>query len=203
MSVSAIDQGEVSTARLETLTDGIFAVAMTLLVFEIRLPEAGEATPLLWHLMTLWPHVLSFLISFIVLAMFWVGHHTEFRYVRRLDHSLIWMNIFYLLFVSLLPFSAGLLGRYPSEEPAIIIYGAHLIILVLIQYVIWRHAKRTNLIDPTMDPAINTLANRLGSFAVIGYIAAIIISFISWPVSLFIYALIPIPYIFGIFYRIR
>jgi len=201
--LSAIDQGEVSTTRLEALTDGIFAVAMTLLVFEIRLPETGQTGDVLGYVIKLWPNFLSFVISFIVLGMFWVGHHTEFRYVKRLDHTLIWLNIFYLLFISLVPFSAGLLGRYASTEGAIMIYGIHLIILVLVQYIIWRHARSNNLIDPLMDPQINIVANRLGYFAIAGYVGAILLSFINWRISLGIYTLIPIPYILGIFYRVK
>src|ERR1051326_7937395 len=131
---TVIDEGEVTTARLETLTDGIFAIAMTLLVLDIHVPDLVTATSNheLWsQLLIMWPRILSFIISFIILGMFWVSHHTEFRFIKKLDNKLIWLNMFFLLFVSLLPFSAALLGRYTENRVAIVVYGIHLIFLVL------------------------------------------------------------------------
>lgn len=201
---SAIDGGEVSTARLEALTDGVFAIAMTILVLDIHVPEmlAGSTSgDLFFSLGQLWPRIASFIISFIVLAMFWVAHHTEFRYIKKLDHKLIWLNMFYLLFICLLPFTAALLGRYPGNEAAVVVYGAHLIIMILVHYFMWNHASRhTNLVEDNLDPRINKLADRLAVFGVSSYILGILVSFWSGNLALIIYALVPLPYIFGWIY---
>ncbi len=203
---SAVDMGEVSTNRLETLVDGVFAIAMTLLVLDIKLPDmVSIANPqdLYYQLFQLSPRIIGFGLTFIVLAMFWVGHHTEFRFIKKLDHKLIWLNMFYLLFVSLLPFSAALLGRFIDNEAAVIIYGAHLMIMVLIHYFMWNHAtQHAGLVVENIDPRLNKLADRLSYFGVACYALAILLSFWHIEIALVIYAIIPIPYIFGWVYRL-
>lgn len=107
-------QHEVSTNRLETLTDGIFAIAMTLLVFGLSIPDPDRTPPtqLLTKLGQLLPNVLSVIVSFVILGVVWVATHSQFQYIRRADHALIWLNLSFLLCVTLVPFSAGVLGRY-------------------------------------------------------------------------------------------
>jgi uncharacterized membrane protein len=205
--ISAIDGGEVSTGRMEALTDGIFAIAMTLLVLDVRLPGVvvgvNQARDLFVQVAALWPTLLSFAVSFIILAMFWVAHHTEFRYIKKLDNKLIWLNIFYLLFVALLPFSAALLGEFGRNQTAVVIYGVHLIVMVIIQYFIWSHASgNKNLVEENLDPRINTLAKRLAIVATCAYTLAILLSFWNVNITLIIYALVPLPYIFGWIYNL-
>jgi uncharacterized membrane protein len=204
--ISAIDGGEVSTARLETLTDGIFAIAMTILVLNIHLPElfgnvsAGE---LFVNLTALWPTLASFVVSFVILGMFWVAHHTEFRYIKKMDNTLIWQNLFYLLLVALLPFSAALLGKYPENRTSAIIYALHLIFMVLLQYFMWRHARsKPDLMATDLHPNMDRLVNRVAFAGIIAYIIAIAFSFWNVNISLIIYALVPLPYIFGWIYNL-
>jgi uncharacterized membrane protein len=107
----------LSKHRLEALTDGIFAVAMTLLVIELKIPEALHVTTeeqLVGALVHLVPRFIAWVISFFVLAIFWVSHHRLFHYVRVVDGKLTWMTIGYLACVSLIPFSSALTGEYPS-----------------------------------------------------------------------------------------
>jgi uncharacterized membrane protein len=202
---SAVDMGEVATNRLETLVDGVFAIAMTLLVLNIKIPEMvnPSAGDLFSQLVVLWPTILSFIISFVILGMFWVAHHTEFRFIKKLDHKLIWLNIFYLLFVSLLPFSAELLGKYPYNQAAVIVYGVHLMLMVLVHYFIWHHASlHASLVVEDLDPKINKLADRLSYVGIGSYIFAIALSFWKIEAALVIYVLVPLPYIFGWIYRL-
>ena len=198
---SAIDGGEVSTSRLEMLTDGIFAIAMTLLVLEIHTPNKSLGN-FNSQLLELWPHIFGFALSFIILGMFWVAHQTEFKFIKKLDNTLIWLNIFYLLFVSLLPFSTALLGQFYFVQSPVIIYGLHLIVLVLLQYWTWRHAfSRGSLVKEDAPAGLDRLAKRLCYAAVTAYIAALVISFFSLPLTLLIYAIVPLPYIFGWIYK--
>ncbi len=203
---SIIDEEEIATRRLETLVDGVFAIAMTLLVLDIRLPEAAEMVnshDLLLQLLVLAPKFFSFIISFVILGTFWAGHHTEFQYIKKLDHTLIWFNIFYLLFVSFLPFSASLLGKYTFNQTAVVVYGANLMMLVAIHYGMWQHARHhKNLIKENIDKRIDKLVDILGSFAMLAYGLAIVLSFWYLEASLIIYLLVPLPYIFGWIYRL-
>jgi uncharacterized membrane protein len=106
----------LSKHRLEGLTDGIYAVAMTLLVLELKLPpEAGHAltnADLGAALVELTPKFAAWLISFFVLAIFWFSHQRAMHYVRSVDAGLLWINVFSLLFASLLPFSSALVGEH-------------------------------------------------------------------------------------------
>lgn len=107
----------LSKHRLEALTDGIFAVAMTLLVIELKIPETVHITSeeqLLGVLGHLVPRFVAWVISFFVLAIFWASHHRLFHFVRVVDTKLTWMTIVYLAFVSLIPFSSALTGEHPS-----------------------------------------------------------------------------------------
>ncbi len=204
---SVIDDGEVSTSRLETLVDGVFAIAMTLLVLDIHVPElAGDLTSaqdLFADLVLLWPRVLSFIISFVILGMFWVAHHTEFRFIKKLDNKLIWQNMFYLLLVALLPFTAALLGRYPFNQTSVVLYALHLMGLVSFHYFVWRHARSVQgLVAQDVHPGIDSLVNRAAFLGIFAYLIAIVLSFFSIQTVLVIYALVPLPYIFGWIYKL-
>jgi uncharacterized membrane protein len=111
----------LSKSRIETLTDGIFAVAMTLLVLNISVPQISShsadivGTELLKRLFDLWPKILSYAISFLILAIYWSGHHRQFHYIKHSDRVLVWINIMFLMFISILPFSTSLLGEYREQ----------------------------------------------------------------------------------------
>jgi uncharacterized membrane protein len=196
-------QNEVGTGRLETLTDGIFAIAMTILVFGLVIPPANSNSKELHDtLVNLLPNVASLVVSFVILGVYWVATHTQFRYIRRADHLLIWLNIFYLLGVSLVPFSAGLLGRFPGEPIAVIIYGCNLLVCLLFHFGMWWHATRgKRLVDADLDAGFVNFGIRLALLPAIGYLLAIAVSFLAPLASLVIYAVVPVPYILGIFYR--
>lgn len=196
----------VSTGRLETLTDGVFAIAMTLLVLELRvpsLPDALVATRLVGEMQKLLPNFFSFVLSFVVLGVYWVEHHRAYRYIRRADHISIWLNIFFLLFISLIPFSAEMLGRYGDQEISVIIYGANLLASASLRYAMWAHATgKAHLIDSEIDHGFITFVRRISLFPIIAYILAIAVSPLSTGVAIAIFALAPLPYVLGIIYRL-
>jgi TMEM175 potassium channel family protein len=193
-------QHEISTTRLETLTDGIFAIAMTLLVFGLSISDP-DRTPLLMKLGHLLPNVLSVIVSFVILGVVWVATHSQFQYIRRADHALIWLNLSFLLCVTLVPFSAGVLGRYAPQPIAVILYGSNLVVCLLFHYGMWRHATRGgHLVDANLDPRIVRMGTRLAWFAIISYAVAISLAFVP-EVSVILYTLIPVPYILGVLYR--
>jgi uncharacterized membrane protein len=124
-----------SKHRLEALTDGIFAVAMTLLVIELKLPEHAlvhDSLALAQGVVHLIPKFVAWVISFLVLAIFWFGHHRLFHHVRAVDAGLVWWNVLYLAFVSLMPFSSALAGEYGRMLFAQCFYSANMILLSLL-----------------------------------------------------------------------
>jgi uncharacterized membrane protein len=107
----------ISKARIEALTDGVFAIVMTLLVLGIVVPHLSHleaSTELPKRLLDLRPVFLSYASSFIVLGFFWIGHDSQFHHIKRVNRTLLWITIFYLMFIALIPFSTALLGEYPD-----------------------------------------------------------------------------------------
>lgn len=140
---SSIRTGGLSKNRIEALSDGIFAVAMTLMILDIRVPEISGmlvSTELLPKLFELWPKFLVYAMSFVISGIYWVGQHNQFHYIRHSDRILLWINIFFLMFVVMIPFSTALLGRYWQQQTALIIYGGNLIIIGLLVYTNWWYA---------------------------------------------------------------
>jgi len=128
----------LSVHRSEALTDGIYAVAMTLLVIELKLPEHG-ADGLAHALVHLLPKVLAWVISFFVLAIFWFGHHRAFSYVRRADGKLVALTVVQLAFVSLMPFSSALVGEHGRDLLSQIIYSLNMFALAVAALLTWSH----------------------------------------------------------------
>ncbi|MEK7135258.1 MAG: TMEM175 family protein [Patescibacteria group bacterium] len=128
----------MSHSRLDQLSDGIFAIVMTILVFEIRLPELGD-TPRnleLWQaLKSLLPALLSYILSFALLFTYWRAHHFFVSiYAKNVDLMLTNINALFFMLVSLAPFSASLLGRYHTSQVAVVVFGTHIILIGLTLY---------------------------------------------------------------------
>jgi uncharacterized membrane protein len=138
----------LSKHRVEALTDGIFAVAMTLLVIDLKLPEHATALShdeFMHAVVELFVKFQSWLISFFVLAIFWFAHHRQFHYVRVVDGKLLWLNILYLGFVSLMPFSSALAGQYSHMLLSQIVYSTNMTLLavggLLNNYYVYHHQE--------------------------------------------------------------
>jgi len=195
--------GGLSTRRLEALVDGVFAVAMTLLVLTLVVPRepAGLApaalTRQLGHdLYALRFTVLTYAISFVVAGVYWVGHHNQFPVIRRADRVLLWITILFLMCVTGIPFSTALLGTYPDQQIAVVVYGANLILIGLVLALQWWYATSgCRLTDPGLDPLLVRQAMRRILMGTAIYLLAIGLSFASPALSLAIYALVPVLYI--------
>lgn len=117
--------------RIVNLSDGVFAIAITLLVLDIRVPEIPEstvATELPGELFALWPKYLGYLLSFGGISMFWAVHHSISRGIRSYDRGLIWLNFLFLMFVAFVPFLTSLLGEYGNHQLPVAVYAGTLAI---------------------------------------------------------------------------
>ena len=137
-SATASDHHERTKFQLERLilfTDAVFAIAITLLVIEIRVPELHHATEAdaLVGLQRLIPKFIGFIISFFVIAIYWVAHHRIFRFVHRLDSQLIWINLFFLLGIVLMPFTTAYQSEYSLLRTPWIVYSLNIIGVGLMQ----------------------------------------------------------------------
>jgi uncharacterized membrane protein len=186
----------LSKARVEALTDGIFAVAMTLLILDVKVPVVAHATALAGELLALWPKCLSYLISFVMLGVYWVGHHAQFHVIRHTDRLLLWINILFMMTISFLPFSTALLSTYPHERLAIMVYGANLIVIGLILYGHWSYATRGHrLVHRDLEARIIRFASRRVLIGPALFAVAIGVSFFATALSLVIFLCAPLVYL--------
>lgn len=162
----SIDQQEgIGTSRIEAFSDGVFAIALTLLVLSIHIPLPSDLQRLpkdhqdLWYALNLqWPTYLSFLLSFIIVGVVWSNHHTMFSYIKRSNHLLVVFNLLLMLIVVILPFSASLLALYlgkPEQQTAVAIYCGVLVIGGIVYNLPWLYASSgSRLIDRGLDKQV-------------------------------------------------
>ena len=147
----------MSKHRIEALTDGIYAIALTLLVLELKLPELpheSTAAELLQRLVALWPKVLSWLISFLFLGLMWTSHQRVFHYVKKVDRAVSSINLWSLMLVSVIPFSASVFGEHGDLTPAAAPYALNVFALSILGFLQLRYLlAHPALLDPKIGPA--------------------------------------------------
>jgi uncharacterized membrane protein len=109
--------------RLEAFSDGVIAIVITLLVLEIRVPEVTSGRELRPALVHLLPKLAAYVISFLVLAVWWVSHHHLIEQVKTVDRGVLWLNNLFLLALAFIPFPTALMGEYPRQPEGAVIYG--------------------------------------------------------------------------------
>ena len=131
---------EIGKNRIEALSDGIFAIVMTLLILELHvpsLPASAANVEVTAALVTLWPKFLTYVVAFVSLGVFWIAHHIMYHAVRRADRTLLWLNIAFFMFVSLQPFSTSLLNAFPGTLIAPFLFGANLALVGWLLFFQW------------------------------------------------------------------
>jgi len=121
-------------SRLEAFSDGVFAIVITLLILDIRFPEVPYSQ-FATALASVLPRILAYVMSFIIIGLYWVVHHNSMHAMKKTDRGFLWLNILLLLCVSFIPFPTSLLGRYPYRAWPIIIYGITLITCNAVGYI--------------------------------------------------------------------
>ncbi|TGK12262.1 DUF1211 domain-containing protein [Leptospira fletcheri] len=145
--------------RTEALADGVFAVAFTLLVLDIKLPATElirSESDLIAYLVSISHKLLSYGLSFITLGIFWTAHSMQFTFIRKSDRHLSWISVLYLSFVSLLPFSTAFLSEFIQFKTAVVLYWLNLVLLGATIYFHWAYAYRNDLLD-TDHPDIQAI----------------------------------------------
>jgi uncharacterized membrane protein len=189
----------VSPNRLEAFSDGVFAIAITLLVLELHVPEPGSGD-LGQELLARWPSYAAYVITFITIGIIWINHHAAFSRLREVDHSILMLNLLLLMTVSVLPFTTALMAAYLKEGEgeglAAGIYGASFLLMGGVFVLANRQIllKRPQLLK---EPIAPERARRLLSFAALGqipYVLATVLAVVSPYVTLAICALTAVYY---------
>jgi len=146
-----------SVERLAALSDGVFAVAMTLLVLDLRAPavEVVHSEHDLWRgLVALSPRLVTYMMSLLTLGIFWVGQQTQLNHLVRSDRNLSWIHIAFLFAVSLTPFSTMLLGTFTAYRVALLVYWINIVLLGGTLYLSWGFATRSGLVKEDLPPEV-------------------------------------------------
>jgi uncharacterized membrane protein len=185
--------------RIEGLTDNIFSTVMTVLVLSLSVPiiTSGQVnTKLLIDLESLWPNFVAYAVSFVVLGVYWVGHHSMFHFIKRTNRAILWLNMIFLLCIGIIPFSTAVIGRYSGQQIAVIAYGANLTAAGITLNACWMYATHNRrLVAKDLDIRIIKLARKRIIVGPLICLTGILVSFLNTEISLILYGLMPIFYI--------
>jgi uncharacterized membrane protein len=143
--------------RLVALSDGLFATVLTILVLDLRLPELAQSASsreLAQAVAELWPHMFSYVLTFTVTGMMWLSHHRFFDYVIRYNRRLLWLNLSFLLFVGLVPFTTAALSRHVPTGFFWTVYAANMIGCGVTLALTCGYALSHGLVDPDLPPEV-------------------------------------------------
>ena len=189
----------VETARLETFSDGVFAIAITLLVLLFEVPHASEGESLGHVLKHQWPSYASYVVSFVTIGIIWVNHHTLFRHIVRVDRVFLFLNVFFLMTVAFIPYPTAVVARFlrsGDTRAAAVLYGVTMTAMAISFNVVWQYAVRGYRLLAA-DADRREVAGITRSFwpGAFIYGAATAVAFASATASVVLYALIALFYV--------
>ena len=189
-----------SVERLAALSDGIFGVAMTLLLLDLHVParEVIDSNAKLWHALgVLLPDLLVHLMSFLTLGIFWVGQQTQLNHLERSNRQLTWIHLGFLFLVTLLPFSTRLLAEFTAFPAALVVYWLNILLFGVALYAAWGKARRDKLIkDDLADETQAAICRRI-VIAQSVYAFGAALCLISTYASIVVFLLMQLNYVFA------
>jgi uncharacterized membrane protein len=185
----------MSKDRSEIFSDAVFAIILTLLVLELKVPEIADHSSLSQYataMAPLLPKFVSFVLTFIMVAIHWVGHHYFFRHLRKTPLGIVWINNFFLLLVCFMPFPTAMLGDHPTDQFPILLYGVNQLLAALAFYAFRSYATKKNLFIET--PTARGMGPRHSIPAIIIFSLSIVFAFVNVYLSLICFLIVPLLY---------
>lgn len=187
-------QVTLTSKRLEGLQDGVFAIVMTLLVLEMKLPEAAPGADLSHELISLLPTIATYVITFLNLGIYWVGQVLQMHAIERSDRIFLWIQIIFLMTISVLPFTSSLLGKFPDEQISSVVYGLNMFAVGCLSYIGWTYASTHHrLTSHNVTEEFSQSVKRRILVAPAAALLAIGLSFLTMRLSVLCYLLV-LPY---------
>lgn len=186
----------LTKSRLEALTDGIFAFAMTLLVIGLNIPDKAslvQSTPFVTNLLvSLYSDFFHYVLAFLILGAFWLSHHVELHPLHSIDKIYVWLNLGTLMFVALLPFSTSFSGDFPGVPLGAIVFELNLFAIGMGMFLQWTYATGKNrLVEPGMSPRfVRKMSHHTLVVPVVSLIG-VFIALIGFTWSTVVYVFIP------------
>ncbi len=186
---------ELSTHRIEALSDGVFAIVMTILVLDFDILKPGgvmRGHALVEDIVSQWPVFLHFVESFVILSFFWTKHHQQFHFIEKTDRQFLWLNLFSLMFLCLIPFSTSLMSDFGDQSPAAIFFALNMLAVGAIYYFQWVYATSgCRLVHKDMDQMVVSFYKRMNLVIPALSVASIIVSFFIPRAGTFLYMMLP------------
>lgn len=176
---------QTETNRIEAFSDGMFAIAITLLILEIKVPAPGSGG-LGKALLQQWPSYLAFLLSFFYIGVMWMNHHRMFTHIRRSNDTLLILNLLLLLGVTAVPFPTAVLAAHlgtPDQRTAALFYNGVYVVIALFFNVLWRYAVRRELLDKSLTSSA-AMITRQYAVGPLMYALCMVLAFFNVRVSL-------------------
>lgn len=198
MAASDAKQGNagLATSRIEALTDGIFAFAMTLLVLDLQLPDGTPTAGVDLYKLLLGQsdRFFNYFLSFVLLAVFWVVHNQHFHHIKKSDTKLLWINIFLLMFIVLMPFSTSLVGDYDNNTVAEAAFALNMFVIGALFLANWAYATLGfRLVDKTVTRGEHVREGLARSLTIpLVSLIALFLAFVSPGLSPYSYLIIPV-----------
>jgi uncharacterized membrane protein len=183
----------VETSRLEAFADGVFAIAATLLIIEVKLPPGDVGQGLL----DIWPSYFAYALSFFSIGIMWVNHHVVLSFVRECDRTFLFINLFLLMAIAFVPFPTAIYAEHLLEEgaeAAAVAYGLTFVVIAVFFQLFWQYARR-NLLRPDADPVEVSGINRSYWPGVPLYVAATLVALWSATAALIFFTAIALVYV--------
>lgn len=186
------------TRRLDAFSDGVFAIVITLLVLELRVPEVAgphAAQELKHGLVELLPKFISFAVSFFYISIYWYNHHQLFHPVKHMNRGLFWFNSFFLLFLTFIPFPTAMIGSYPDDRLAVTCYGLAMLATAVSFVAMKIYIKYSGrVMEPVPVDKRDIFYLSVGPLL---YLTAIFFGLINVKAAIVIYILVPVIYFFA------
>jgi uncharacterized membrane protein len=191
------------TDRIEAFSDGVFAIAITLLIIEIGVPHLEDeplGTTLPQALVGLWPSYLGYVISFLQIGVIWANHHNRFRFIERSDHGLLFLNILFLMCVAFIPFPTALLAEYlertaSERETAGVIYAGTLAVTAVFFTLLWLYAVANRLVDRNLDPSLVRAMTRRYLLGTVAYLLVFVLAYVNVAASLILIVILALLFV--------
>jgi uncharacterized membrane protein len=187
----------VGKGRFEAFSDGVFAIAITLLILEIHLPAAETLNnkELLQYLAHLWPQLLTYVTSFATIGIIWLNHHSTFVHIEHVDRTTLALNLLLLLAVCFVPFPTALVAKYGALPASTVLYGATLTAMGLSYGALWHYVMRKECArNPQAAPAMDKFTLFRGMAGTAVYFLGTLLAFVAPRASTFLFVAVAMYY---------
>jgi len=184
----------MSKSRLEAFCDGVFAIVITLLVLDVR-PEGGGSSSA-EMILQVWPKILTFVLSFLIVGVYWVAHHSMLHFINATDRTFLWLNLFLLLIIAFIPYPTSLMGTTRADATSVMLYGGVLFLANTAGTALWIYATRNHrLVSPELPQKFARFVVRVHFTPALLYAVAVVLAAEARIVSLAIFVAVPLFFI--------